>query len=339
MSDERVRHAGPAGAPRCVVTHRVFDETLHHLASAARVTANAAGEPWPDALRAELLADASAAITFMPDRVDDAWLAQAPGLRIIAGALKGYDNIDVAAATARGVWVSIVPDHLTVPTAELAIGLTLGLARHVAQADREVRAGAFGGWRARLYGLGLEDTTVGLIGLGRVGQAIATRLSAFGCRLLATDPAEGSGPWPEGVVRVELDALLADSGVVIVCAPLLDSTLHLIDEAALARMRPGALLVNIARGSVVDEGAVADALEGGRLGGFAADVFEFEDWARVDRPLEIAPRLLALGDRTLFTPHLGSATVAARQRIERAAADNVRAVLRGGRPPDAGNDL
>lgn len=328
-------------APVCVVTHPVFPATRRRLEPHCRLIVNESLEPWSLERLREWLGPARAAMTFMPDRVDDTWLAAAPHLAIVAGALKGYDNIDVAAATSRGVWVSIVPDHLTVPTAELAIALLLGLARHVRDGDEWVRSGAFRGWRSHFYGMGLSEATVGLVGYGRVGRAIAVRLAGFGCTLLANDvnPLPGADDrWP-AVEAVDLDALLARSDAVVLSAPLTPATQEIIGAAALAQMRRGALLVNIARGSLVDEAAVADALAAGRLGGFAADVFAFEDWARADRPRAVHPGLLAPGRATLFTPHLGSATRSARQHIELAAADNIIEALSGRRPPDAINDV
>lgn len=126
-------------------------------------------------------------MVFMPDRVDDRLLAAAPKLSIVAAALKGYDNIDVEACTGRGVWVSIVPDLLTVPTAELAIGLLIGLARYLREADAYVRSNDFSGWTPRFYGLSLEQSTIGIVGMGAVGRAVAKRLSGFDCRLLYCD--------------------------------------------------------------------------------------------------------------------------------------------------------
>ena len=319
-----------------VVTHRVFPETAALLAQSGTVRA-----PSGDRLAApeltEALATAEAAMVFMPDRVDAAFLAAAPRLRIVAAALKGYDNIDVEACTARGVWLSIVPDLLTVPTAELTVGLVIGLARHLRAADAHVRGGTFSGWTPRFYGLSIENGTVGIVGMGAVGQAVVRRLRGFGCRLLYCDERPlGPEAVALGIEGRTLEALLADSDIVVLCLPLDDATIHLLDAARLARMRPHALLVNPARGSLVDEVAVADALVAGRLGGYAADAFELEDLSRADRPRAIPPALIA-HPNTLFGAHIGSATLTARKAIEARAAGNILDALAGRPPRDAIN--
>lgn len=319
--------------PKIVVTNRAFPETLALLGTEGEVVACPGPEPLSrERLQVEL-AEAEALLVFMTDLVDPALLAAAPRLKVVGAALKGFDNIDVAACRRRGVEVTIVPDLLTVPTAELAIGLMIGLSRHILPGDRLVRGGAFAGWRPTLYGTGLSGSTVGIVGLGRVGRAIAERLGVFGCSLLGFDPAAG-GEIPQGVRPASLETLLAASDFLVLAAPLTPTTIGLIGPAALAALKPGAFLVNCARGSLVDEAAVADALESGRLAGYASDVFGFEDWARPDRPREIEPRLLAARGNTLLTPHLGSAVSSVRREIELAAARNIVAVLRGETPPD-----
>ena len=268
----------------------------------------------------------------MTERVDVALIEACPGLRIVAGALKGPDNLDIVACTAAGIWVSIVPDHLTAPTAELALALALGLQRHLPDGDAAVRAG-HGGWRPVLYGHGIAGSTVGIAGQGRLGRAIAGLVRGFGpARLLGFDAA-GTAP---GVESADWPTLLAESDLLFLALPLTGATRGLLDAGALARLRPGARVVNAGRGSVVVEEAVAAALQAGTLGGYAADVFAFEDLSLPDRPAAVAPALLA-APRTLFTPHLGSATIGARRAIEAAAAANVIAALRGEEPPDAVN--
>ena len=217
----------------------------------------------------------------MPDRVDAAFLKQCPRLKVIACALKGFDNFDVEACTDAGVWVTIAPDLLTNPTAELAVGLAIALARRLREGDALMRSGTFKGWRPVLYGKGLDQSVVGIVGMGAVGRAIAARLAGFGCRILGVDPGRDM---PDGVTAADLDVALAASDYLILAVPLTPATFHLIGREALKRMKPGALLVNIGRGSVVDEAAVADALDGGALGGYAADVFEMEDWALREPP-------------------------------------------------------
>lgn len=325
--------------PKIVVTNRIFPETRALLASHAALDVNEAPEPWPYREVRERCRDANGMLAFMTDRVDADFLAACPDLEVIGAALKGYDNIDADAATKAGVWVAIVPDLLTVPTAELAIGLILSLGRHIVTADARIRGRGFAGWRPELYGAGIADNTVGIAGLGYVGRAIATRLAPFGCRLLGYDLAAGALPAPLAgqLERVDFDSLLARSDYLVLALPLTPATHLLVDKGALARMKPGAHLINPARGSLVDEAAVADALESGRLAGYAADVFECEDWAREDRPAGIEPRLAAQGARTVLTPHIGSAVTDVRREIELSAARNIVAALSGHAPPDAVN--
>ncbi|MBM3527191.1 MAG: hydroxyacid dehydrogenase [Alphaproteobacteria bacterium] len=319
--------------PRIVVTNWVHDAVLTRLAALGEIDANRTREPWP---REEVLRrarDADAVLAFMSDIVDRKFLAACPRLKVVACALKGFDNFDVEACAEAGVWITIVPDLLTEPTAELAVGLVIGLARNIRDGDALVRSGGFDGWRPVLYGTGLDGSTVAIVGMGKVGSAVAQRLAGFGCGLIGVDPQLG---WPAGVNPAELREALPVADYVIAAAPLTQQTHRLIGRPELAAMKPGALLINIGRGSVVDESAVADALEAGRLGGYAADVFAMEDWALPDRPREIDPRLLA-HPRTLFTPHLGSAVARVRLAIEMRAADSIADALEGRPPRDAIN--
>jgi phosphonate dehydrogenase len=307
--------------PKIVVTHRIHQEIAALLAAEGELII----DPGVD-LRAQA-ASADALMVFMPDVLDDAFLAGCPHLKVIAAALKGYDNFDVEACTRRGIWFTIVPDRLTEPTAELVLALMLALARNVLPGDRHVRSGEFRGWRPTLYGRTLYDATVGIVGFGAVGRALARLLERFRSRILTYDAAD------EPPV---LDRLLEQSDFVVPLLPLTPVTLHLLNADRLNKMRRGSLLVNAARGSLVDEQAVAAALASGHLGGYAADTFEMEDWARLDRPLEIAPQLLG-SERTVFTPHLGSAVDEARLEIERLAAMSILQALRGQAPERAIN--
>jgi phosphonate dehydrogenase len=322
--------------PLVVLTNKTFDETRAAFDGIARVVANEGHEPWP---AEEIMArsrDAAAIMAFMPDRIDGAFLDRCKNLKVIGAALKGFDNIDVEAATERGVWVTIVPDLLTVPTAELAVGLTIALARHIRTGDARIRDAGYAGWRPDLYGTGLSGSTVGIVGFGRVGQAIARCLSGFNCRTVAYD-AQSDSAAAANVEMLTLADLLRQSDIVILGLPLTASTTRLIDREAISGMKQGALLINPARGSLVDERAVADALDSGILGGYAADVFECEDWAKPDRPLQIEPRLTAPGARTVLTPHIGSAVVSVRQQIEMSAAQSIIAALSGEIPQGAIN--
>lgn len=319
--------------PKILVTAPVHDEVRSRLREVGVLEMNTDATPWPPEELLRRAADATAMMGFMPDRVDATFLRAAPRLRMLACALKGYDNYDVAACTEAGVCVSIVPDLLTEPTAELAIGLAIGLGRHLLQADAYVRSGAFAGWRPHFYGTGLHGKVAAVVGMGRVGQAIAQRLQGFGCaRIEGVDP-NGTAA---GTAHPTLEDAMSAADFVFVAAPLTPTNRHLIGAWALALAKPGQLMINVGRGSVVDETAVAEALAQGRLGGYAADVFECEDWCLPDRPATISPALLS-HPCTVFTPHLGSAVSAVRLAIEQRAADNIVAYLEGKAPPDAIN--
>ncbi|PPR64861.1 MAG: Phosphonate dehydrogenase [Alphaproteobacteria bacterium MarineAlpha4_Bin2] len=327
--------------PLTVLTHRVFPETLAILAGRTEVLANnteatLASNEILDRCRA-----ADAIMAFMPDSIDDEFLAACPNLKIVACALKGYDNFDVAACTRRNVWLTVVDDLLTMPTAELAIGLMISLSRHVLAGDADVRGNRFFAWRPTLYGTGLAGRTVGIVGMGKVGQAIAKRLDGFDAELLYTDkaPLDPVTTASLHLTHTGFEALMSRSDFVVLATSLTAETRHLVDTRSLGMMKPGAFLVNPARGSLVDEEAVANALADGRLGGYAADVFAFEDWADVDRPKTISQQLLEDTDRTLFTPHLGSAVVEVRKAIEAEAAASIIEALRGERPAGAVNEL
>lgn len=326
--------------PLVVVTHRVHEEVKALLRQTCRVIANDSADSWPREKLTELAREADALMVFMPDSIDDDFLAKCPRLKIIAAALKGYDNFDVSACTRRGIWFTIVPDLLSVATAELALGLMLGITRNVAVGNDVVRSGNFRGWRPALYGSGLHGRTIGIAGMGRLGRSLARLLAGFNVTLIYADTAALAAE-EEALLRVHrlsFNEMLEQSDIVVALLPLTDSTLHLVNAAAIAQMKPGSYLVNVGRGSVIDEEAVAEALASGHLAGYAADVFEMEDWARVDRPLAVSPRLLRDTDRTLFTPHLGSAVDSVRLQIEMAAAGNIIAALAGEHPADAVND-
>lgn len=295
--------------------------------SEVRIHGGAAG-----AGRATIERDARQAFAlcfFVPDLIDAKLLSHLPRLRVLAGFGKGYDNVDVAAATAQGVWVTNVPDDLTGGTADLACGLLLGLARGIRAGDALVRAGAFDGWSPRTQlGTSLGGKVLGIVGYGAIGRAIARRAGGFDMRVLFSDLASGT----------PLDELLAAADFIMLTLPLSHTTRHLIDARRLRLVKPGAYLINVARGSIVDEAAVADALESGALAGYASDVFELEDRQYADRPANVEGRLLC-SPHTLLTPHLGTATVEDRRRLAIVQAQAVLDALAGRRPASAVNAL
>ncbi len=278
--------------------------------------------------RAELLAAVAGAdglICLLTDRIDDELLAVAPRLRVVANFAVGYDNVDVAACTARGVAVTNTPDVLTDATADFAFTLLLAAARRVVEGDALVRGGSWTGWEPGQHlGVSVSGATLGIIGLGRIGRAVAHRAAGFGMQVLALASERDHAGDPPGVARVPLDQLLARADFVSLHCPLTDRTRHLIDAAALAQMKPTAVLVNTARGPCVDEAALGAALAAGRLAGAGIDVFENEP--------AVHPALLG-SSRAVLAPHAGSATYTARRRMGEICANAVRRALAGERPP------
>jgi len=259
-----------------------------------------------------ILAEADAAITLLQDPVTRRVLESNPNLRIVSNFAVGYNNIDVDAARELGIMVTNTPGVLTEATADLTMALMLAVMRRIVEGDDEIRERARCEWEPlKLLGASLQGKRLGIIGMGRIGTAVAQRASAFGMEIL-------------GVRRGEsLDALLTTSDVVSIHAPLSRETHHLIDAAALAKMKPGAYLINTARGALVDESALCDALERGHLGGAGLDVYELEP--------EVNPHLLHMKN-VVILPHIGSATVEARNAMARIAATNVLLFMQGQEP-------
>jgi phosphonate dehydrogenase len=320
-----------------VITNRVHPDVIGFLSERCHVVANVADDPWDRRELAARVAEASAIMAFMNDCIGREFICGCPKLEIVAGVVKGHDNFDVVACTERGIWVSVVREALTSATAELTVALLLGLARHLLPGDAYVRRG-YPGWRPIFYGKGVQNSTVGILGMGAIGLAVAERLRPFGCRLLAFDEL-GLGSANTDARSVTFEVLLRESDFVVVALPLDPRTYHLIDNHALHSMKPGAYLVNTARGSIVDEEAVADAIAEGHIAGYAADVFETEDCAIVPRPTTIAPRLLADTAHTLLTPHLGSAEGRVRRTGEMEMAASILDCFAGREPRGAVNDI
>jgi D-3-phosphoglycerate dehydrogenase len=241
-------------------------------------------------------------------------IAASPELKIVARLGVGLDNIAVEAATSRGIWVTNVPDYCLEEVSDHAVGFALAWTRGIALFDREVRAGNWNPAGAKLRRL--SELTCGIVGFGRIGRATARKLAAFGCRLLAYDPHASDAP--QGVQLVGLEALLSESDVVIVHAPLTDSTRHLINRERLELMRAGSHLINVSRGGVVDTEAVIEALESGRLSGAALDVLESEP--------HVPPRLRA-HPGAILTPHVAFSSDASLRELRRRTAEEVVRVL------------
>ena len=288
---------------------------------------------------AERAHDAAALCYFVPDRIDGALIEALPHLRILAGFGKGVDNVDLEAATARGIWVTNVPNALTDATADLAWGLLLGLARRIAASDAFVRSGAIPGWDAqRFLGARITGQRLGLLGFGAIGQAVARRARGFAMEVRYHDLRRDLRAERELDARfVSRDELLGNADALVLALPLDERTRAGLGAEELALLAPHTLVVNVARGSLVDEAAVASALEAERLGGYASDVFALEDHQYADRPGGIDARLLDARERTLFTPHLGTAVYADRVELALVQATCVLQALRGERPGGAVN--
>lgn len=313
--------------PRVFVTRKLPDETLADLRGAAEVYV------WPEESvpvpREFLLSEASECeglLTMLSDRVDEELLAASPGLKVVANLAVGYDNIDVQAARRRGVVVANTPGVLDDATADLAFALLLAAARRLPEAERKLRQGQWTGWSPLwLAGKDLHGAALGIVGAGRIGQAVARRGKGFGMRILYT--ARSPKPAFEAELGAEyrsLPDLLAESDFVSLHVPLTPQTRGLIGRQELERMKPGAILINTARGAVLDEAALYEALSGGHLQAAGLDVYSVEP-VPVDHPLLSLPNVVVL-------PHLGSATVETRMVMARLAAGNILAVLQG-RPP------
>jgi glyoxylate reductase len=282
--------------------------------------------PTPAALR-ERARRCAGVLCLLTDRIDEAMLEACPELRVVSSCSVGVDHVDLRAASARGVRVGHTPGVLAETTADLAFALLLAAARRVVEADRFVRAGRWVGWEPDLLlGRDVHGATLGILGLGQIGRAVARRAEGFGMRVLGWSR---SGRPVQGVEAAELDVLLADSDFVSVHLALAPQTRGLLGEGALGRMRRGAVLVNTARGGIVDEGALASALRSGQLGAAALDVFATEPLP-TSSPLLGAPNLV-------LTPHIGSASVATRERMAELAVSNLLAGLAGERLPHCAN--
>jgi glyoxylate reductase len=270
------------------------------------------------------VAEVDALITLVSDPVTERVLNAAPLLKIIANYGVGVDNIDRAAAAARGIAVTHTPGILTDATADLTLALVLALARRLLEGDRMVRTGRFAGWAPDLLlGTELKGKVIGILGPGRIGKAVARRARGFGMTVVATGRSARDDQDPDDPPRVSFEELLRRSDVLSIHAPLTPETRGLFDRETIARMKPGSVLVNTARGPIVDESALAEAVASGHLAGAALDVYQNEPG--------ITPALLD-DDRFLLMPHAGSATVETRREMARMVVEDVRRVLTGEKP-------
>jgi len=321
-----------AARKKVLVTRGIFPEVVEALSQRFDVEHNAEDRPWAPQELAQRLKGVHGVMATVMDKFDEATLAQAPDLKVISNIAVGYNNIDVPAATRRGIKVTNTPGVLDDTTADLTWSLLMAAARRIAEGDAYVRAGdwkiAFG--VQYFLGQDIHHATLGIIGMGRIGQAIAKRALGFDMRVLyynrsripEADEKRLNASW------VDRDTLLAQSDFVVVMAPYSPATHHLIGAAEIAKMKPTAVLVNSARGGVVDDAALVQALKDKRIAAAGLDVFEGEP--------NLNPGYLSLRN-VVMTPHIGSASRATRIVMCNTAAANLTAVLEGREPPNAVN--
>jgi lactate dehydrogenase-like 2-hydroxyacid dehydrogenase len=314
---------------KILITRGIFPEVVDALSQRYEVEHNAEDRPWPPEELARRLQGKSGALATVMDRFDEPVLARCPDLKVIANIAVGYNNIDVPACTKRGIKVTNTPGVLDDTTADLTWSLLMAAARRIAEADAYVRRGdwkiAFG--VQYFLGQDIHHATLGIIGMGRIGQAIAKRALGFDMRVVYNNRSRLSDSDEKrlNATWVERDDLLAQSDFVVVMAPYSPATHHLIGAAEIAKMKPTAILVNSARGGVVDDAALVEALQAKRIAGAGLDVFEGEP--------RLNPEFLKLPNVAL-TPHIGSASRATRIIMCNTAAANMTAVLEGREPPN-----
>jgi len=316
---------------RVFVTRRLPEQALAIVRGAAKTDVWPHDGPPPRTELLDHVADADGLLCLLTDRVDQELLDRAPRLKVVSQMAVGYDNIDVAACSARGIPVGHTPGVLTETTADLAFGLLLATARRIVDADRFTRSGQWKTWSPMLLaGADVHHATLGIVGMGRIGFELARRAAGFQMRILYTDPeASPAAEKQFGATRVDLGTLLAHSDFVSLHTPLTQETRHLIGAEELARMKPTAILINTARGPIVDQKALHEALARGRIAAAGLDVYEEEPLSPDDPLLEL--------DNAVLLPHIGSASVATRTRMAVLAAENLVAGLQDRPLPHCAN--
>lgn len=322
--------------PRVLMTNTAADwkPLTDELADRFALDINDTGRVLDDAEFKARLKESDAVISLLTEQFTAALLKDNPKLKLISNIAVGYDNIDVEAATACGIAVLNTPGVLDDTTADLAFGLLIATARRLIESDRFVRQGKWGDFEIDLM-LGTEVTgkTLGIIGFGRIGQAVARRAAGFGMKVLFSRR-EGSPDPPSRITaplkaeRVTNDELVARSDFISLNCPLNDETRHLVNDDLLSKIKPGAILINTARGAVVDEAALVRALESGRLAGAGLDVFEHEP---------AVSEGLKKSDRVVLAPHIGSATRETRYAMAGLAVKGAIAALEGKKPDNLVN--
>ena len=314
--------------PTVLVTREVFDETLAFLAQHCEVESNQEDRAFEPEALARRLEDKDGVMCALTDRIDAKLLAGCPKLKAVANIAVGYNNIDLAACTARGVMATNTPGVLDDSTADLAWALILGTARRLTELERRVRAGEWTGWRLKQWlGVDVHHATLGIFGMGRIGQAIARRAAGFEMKVLYNNRSRVAAALEQrlNATYVSKDELLKQSDFVVLQVPYSPETHHMIGARELKLMKPTAILINSTRGGVVDDAALIAALKSGVIRAAGLDVFENEP--------RLNPEFLRL-DNVVLMPHIGSSTEATRRAMAMTAARNLVAALTGGKPPN-----
>ena len=308
--------------PRTLVTRKLPSSVIAKLEAVADVDLYTGTKAISRDELLQRVKGVDALVCLLTDTIDTVLLdAAGPQLKVVANVAVGYNNIDVPACRARGVVVTNTPDVLTHACADFTWGLILAITRRLGEGERQLRAGAWGGWALdHMLGMELRGKQLGLVGVGRIGRAVAEKAPAFGMTVAYAEPVAANLP---GAAHMPIDRLLATSDVVSLHVPMLPETTHLIDRKALARMKRNAYLINTSRGPVVDEEALAWALKERLIAGAALDVYEKEP--------EVHPALMSL-ENVLLIPHLASATTETRTAMADLAVSNAIAVLNGHAP-------
>ena len=314
--------------PRVLVTREIFDESLEYLARHFEVSANQSDRVFtPEGLAAQL-ADKNGALITLTERIDAALLEQCPKLKAVCNIAVGFNNIDLNACQAHGVMATNTPGVLDDSTADFTWALILATARRVTEAEHYLRAGKWTGWKLKQFlGTDVHHAALGILGMGRVGQAVARRARGFEMTVLYHNSRRLSAEVEKScrAAYLSLDELLARADILTVHTPYSPATHHLLGAAQFAKMKPGAIIINAARGGVVDDAALVAALKQGALAGAGLDVFENEPALHAD--------FLKLTN-VVLTPHIASSSEATRRRMAMLAAENLVAALTTGKPPN-----
>ncbi len=314
--------------PRVLVTREVFDETLAFLGEHCEVESNQQDVPYDADTLARRLKDKAGVMCCLTDKIDEPLLARCPQLKVVANIAVGYNNIDLAACSARGVLATNTPEVLTDTTADLAFALMLAAARRLTETEAYIRSGQWHGWHLKqLLGVDVHHATLGIIGMGRIGRTIAKRAQGFEMRVIYYDPIRQPADVEKrlNATYASRDELFAQADFIILQMPYAPETHHLIGAAELKKMKPSAVLINSTRGGIVDDAALIQALKNGTIRAAGLDTFEGEP--------KLNPGFLELKN-VVLAPHIGSSTEATRRAMAMTAAKNAVAALTGTTPPN-----